>query len=115
MPEEEYVWLPRADILTFNEMSRLVDVFASLGVSKVRITGGEPLMRGELPEFVRIIAAKPTVRDLAVLPGYRVTSRHIPCSTMVFWFPIRITKLVCSPSPGVMAMVTSSMAGKGCE
>jgi cyclic pyranopterin phosphate synthase len=66
MPEEEYVWLPRADILTFDEMSRLVDVFASLGVSKVRITGGEPLLRRELPEFVRMIAAKPAVRDLAM-------------------------------------------------
>ena len=49
MPEEEYVWLPRDDILTFEEMDRLVDVFADLGVDKVRLTGGEPLLRRDLP------------------------------------------------------------------
>ena len=44
MPEEEYVWLPREDILTFEEAAHLVDVFADLGVDKVRLTGGEPLL-----------------------------------------------------------------------
>jgi len=66
MPEDEYTWLPRSDILTFDEMSRLVDMFASLGVHKVRITGGEPLLRRDLPELVRMIAAKPAIRDLAM-------------------------------------------------
>src|SRR5262249_45407765 len=45
MPEEEYVWLPREDVLSFEEMAQLVDVFADLGVDKVRLTGGEPLLR----------------------------------------------------------------------
>jgi cyclic pyranopterin phosphate synthase len=49
MPEEEYVWLPRTNVLTFEEISRLVDVFLSLGVDKVRLTGGEPLLRKDLP------------------------------------------------------------------
>ena len=40
MPEEDYVWLPREDVLTFEEMGQLVDVFADLGVDKVRLTGG---------------------------------------------------------------------------
>jgi 2-iminoacetate synthase ThiH len=40
MPEEEYAWLPRQDLLTFEEISTLVDVFATLGVEKVRLTGG---------------------------------------------------------------------------
>ena len=66
MPEDEYIWLPRIDILTFDEMSRLVDVFASLGVHKVRITGGEPLLRRNLPALVRMIATKPAIRDLAM-------------------------------------------------
>ena len=48
MPEEEYVWLPREDVLTFEEIDRLVDVFADLGVDKVRLTGGEPLLRKDL-------------------------------------------------------------------
>ncbi len=66
MPEREYVWLPREDILHFEEIGRLSDVFASLGVDKVRLTGGEPLVRHDLPELVRILAGKPWLRDLAM-------------------------------------------------
>ena len=51
MPEAEYVWLPRQDILQFEEMSTLVDVFARAGVDRVRLTGGEPLLRRDLPEL----------------------------------------------------------------
>jgi len=66
MPEEEYAWLPRADILTFEETVRLVGVFADLGVDKVRLTGGEPLLRKDLPHLVKMIAAEPRIRDLAI-------------------------------------------------
>ncbi len=66
MPEEEYVWLPREEILTFEEISELVDIFTELGVDKVRLTGGEPLLRRDLPELVRMLAAKPRIRDLAM-------------------------------------------------
>jgi cyclic pyranopterin phosphate synthase len=45
MPEAEYAWLPREDILHFEEIGRLVDAFTGLGVDKVRLTGGEPLVR----------------------------------------------------------------------
>ena len=40
MPEEEYTWLPRAELLTFEELARLVDVFTSVGIRQVRLTGG---------------------------------------------------------------------------
>jgi cyclic pyranopterin phosphate synthase len=66
MPEEEYVWLGRDDILTFEEMSRLVDVFTGLGVDKVRLTGGEPLLRRGVERLVGMIAARPAIRDLAL-------------------------------------------------
>ena len=66
MPEPEYVWLPRENILHFEEMSRLVDVFASVGVDKVRLTGGEPLLRRDLPDLVQMLAAKRAIRDLAM-------------------------------------------------
>ncbi|MBI3893797.1 MAG: GTP 3',8-cyclase MoaA [Candidatus Wallbacteria bacterium] len=66
MPEENYVWLPRADILHFEEISTLVDVFAGLGVDKVRLTGGEPLARRELPKLVEMLARKPALADLAL-------------------------------------------------
>ena len=66
MPEAEYTWLPRASLLTFEEMSRLAGIFASLGASKVRLTGGEPLLRHELPSLVRLLALDPRVEDLAL-------------------------------------------------
>ena len=66
MPEEEYAWLRRADLLTFEETQRLVEVFTELGVNKVRLTGGEPLLRRDLPDLVRMLAHVPAVRDLAM-------------------------------------------------
>jgi len=66
MPEEHYVWLPRSDILDFEEISVLVDCFIELGVDRIRLTGGEPLLRHDLPTLVRLLAAKPGLRDLAL-------------------------------------------------
>jgi GTP 3',8-cyclase len=66
MPEDDYVWLPREDVLHFEETSALVDVFVALGVDKVRLTGGEPLLRRDIPSLVRMIAAKPGLADLAL-------------------------------------------------
>src|SRR5579864_3618567 len=66
MPQEEYVWLPRQELLTFEEIAHLVEVFTSLGVEDVRLTGGEPLLRRDLPQLVRILAANPRIRDLAL-------------------------------------------------
>src|ERR1700681_2423733 len=66
MPQEEYVWLPRQELLTFEEIARLVEVFTSLGVEDLRLTGGEPLLRRDLPQLVRMLAANPGIRDLAL-------------------------------------------------
>jgi cyclic pyranopterin phosphate synthase len=66
MPEDDYVWLPREDVLQFEETSALVDVFLSLGVDKIRLTGGEPLLRRNLSTLVSMVAAKPGLKDLAL-------------------------------------------------
>jgi cyclic pyranopterin phosphate synthase len=66
MPEDDYVWLPREDVLHFEEISTLVDLFLSLGVDKIRLTGGEPLLRRDVSALVRMIAAKPGLKDLAL-------------------------------------------------
>lgn len=66
MPEEDYLWLPREDILKFEEIDRLVDQFLELGVEKVRLTGGEPLLRRDLPDLIERLAAKNRIRDLAM-------------------------------------------------
>jgi cyclic pyranopterin phosphate synthase len=66
MPEEEYVWLPREDLLTFEEIRELVDIFSELGIDKVRLTGGEPLLRKDLPTLVSMLADSPRIQDLAM-------------------------------------------------
>jgi GTP 3',8-cyclase len=66
MPQEEYVWLPRKELLTFEEIARLVEVFTLLGVEDVRLTGGEPLLRRDLASLVRMLADNPRIRDLAM-------------------------------------------------
>ena len=76
MPEEEYVWLPREEILHFEETSRLVDVFIELGADKVRLTGGEPLLRRDLPALIKPLAAKPGLRDLAITTNGVLLAEH---------------------------------------
>src|SRR5574338_34830 len=66
MPETDYVWLPRDSLLTFEETALLVEAFTHLGVDRVRITGGEPLLRRDLPRLISDLAARPRIRDLAL-------------------------------------------------
>jgi cyclic pyranopterin phosphate synthase len=76
MPEQDYVWLPREDILHFEEIDSLVDVFTALGVSKVRLTGGEPLLRRGLADLVAHLAARPAIRDLAMTTNGVLLAQH---------------------------------------
>jgi cyclic pyranopterin phosphate synthase len=76
MPEENYVWLPRQELLTFEEIARLVEVFTSLGVTDVRLTGGEPLLRRDLPRLVEMLAANPRIRDLAMTTNGILFAEH---------------------------------------
>ena len=66
MPEQDYVWLPKDDILHFEEIDRLVDVFLDIGARRVRLTGGEPLLRKDLPVLIERLAAKARIEDLAM-------------------------------------------------
>jgi cyclic pyranopterin phosphate synthase len=66
MPAEGLPWLDRAEILTFEEIERLVRLFAELGVRDVRLTGGEPLVRREFPTLVARLARIPLVLDLSL-------------------------------------------------
>jgi cyclic pyranopterin phosphate synthase len=76
MPEAEYQWLPRAQILTFEEISRLVGVFAGLGVSKLRLTGGEPLLRHDLTSLVSLIHGDARIRDQALTTNGVLLAQH---------------------------------------
>src|SRR5918995_1187752 len=66
MPAEGLPWLERADILSFEEIERIVRLLASLGISDVRLTGGEPLVRREFPKLVSMLSRIERVRDLSL-------------------------------------------------
>src|ERR1022692_2119869 len=66
MPEEEHGWLPREKLLSFEEISELAGIFTEVGIEKVRLTGGEPLLRKDLPVLARMLAQNPRIRDLAL-------------------------------------------------
>ncbi|HEU5048872.1 MAG TPA: GTP 3',8-cyclase MoaA [Gemmatimonadales bacterium] len=76
MPETDYVWLPRESILTFEELTRLTAVFASLGAGRIRLTGGEPLVRADLPALVSRIRAVAGVTDIALTTNGLLLATH---------------------------------------
>ena len=76
MPEEEYVWLARKDLLSFEEIRDLVDLFTELGVDKVRLTGGEPLLRRGLKHLVAMLAQNLRVKDLAMTTNGVLLADH---------------------------------------
>jgi GTP 3',8-cyclase len=66
MPADGLPWLERSALLTFEEIERLVRVFASLGVDELRLTGGEPLVRRDFPRLVAMLAGVPGLRDVSL-------------------------------------------------
>ena len=66
MPEADYVWLPRQDLLSFEETARVVSIFSRLGVEKVRLTGGEPLLRRDLPDLVDLLTREGRLEEVAL-------------------------------------------------
>ncbi|HSJ74145.1 MAG TPA: GTP 3',8-cyclase MoaA [Miltoncostaeaceae bacterium] len=66
MPAEGMKWLPREELLSYEELERVVRLLAGRGVADVRVTGGEPLVRAELPRLIRRIAAVPGVREVSL-------------------------------------------------
>lgn len=75
MPEEP-VWYPRERILRFEEVERVVRIAASLGVRKVRVTGGEPLVRRDVARLVAALAAIPGIEDLSLTSNGVLLARH---------------------------------------
>ncbi len=77
MPQELQEWLPREEILTFEETLRLIRIAAELGVSRVRITGGEPLTRRNVIEFVRRIPEIPGIESIGLSTNGTLLAREI--------------------------------------
>jgi cyclic pyranopterin phosphate synthase len=76
MPEEEQAWFPKEEVLSYEEMLRVLRVGASLGIQKVRVTGGEPLTRPGVADFCAQIAALPGIRQLGISTNGTLLSRE---------------------------------------
>lgn len=78
MPAEGIKYLPKKELLTFEEIERLVSMMAGMGISKVRLTGGEPFVRNDLMQLIRRIVEIPGIRDLHITTNGILTAPHIP-------------------------------------
>ena len=78
MPEEGIDYLPRTDLLTFEEMEKLISLFATEGISKVRITGGEPFLRRGIMDFIERLTSIPGIEKVNITTNGILTSKHIP-------------------------------------
>ncbi len=76
MPEEEYVWLDRHDLLTFEELAELAGIFTDLGVEKVHLTGGEPLLRRDFPKLVAQLRHNPRAGELVLTTNGLLLEEH---------------------------------------
>jgi len=81
MPREVYgrdfAFLPRAELLTFEEITRLARLFSGLGVRKLRLTGGEPLLRRDLPVLVRMLGDVPDIEDITLTTNGSLLARQV--------------------------------------
>jgi cyclic pyranopterin phosphate synthase len=77
MPQELQEWLPRADILTFEETLRLIRIASELGVSKIRLTGGEPLTRRDVITLFRQLSSLTNLRDIGLSTNGTLLSREV--------------------------------------
>jgi GTP 3',8-cyclase len=73
-----YDFLPKSDILTFEELERVARAFANLGVEKIRLTGGEPLLRRNLDRLVALLAGIPQIRDLTLTTNGSLLAEAAP-------------------------------------
>src|SRR5688572_26474588 len=82
MPKEvfgdDYAFLPKQELLSFEEIHRLTQIFVSMGVKKIRLTGGEPLLRRGLPELVKKIFSVEGVEDVGLTTNGLLLKQHGP-------------------------------------
>ncbi|MFM7850639.1 MAG: radical SAM protein, partial [Flammeovirgaceae bacterium] len=77
MPEEGIHYLPKKELLTFEEIERVVGLLASLGISKLRLTGGEPFVRADLMQLIRNISGISEIKDIHLTTNGVLTEPHI--------------------------------------
>ena len=77
MPQDEYEWINKKEILTFEEITRLANLFVGLGVEKIRLTGGEPLVRKDLDHLVAKLSTIPGLEDLCLTTNGSLLAEQI--------------------------------------
>ena len=77
MPLDEYEWIAKTEILTFEEIDRLARLFVGLGVEKIRLTGGEPLVRQDLPRLIEKLSAIEGLKDLCLTTNGALLAERI--------------------------------------
>lgn len=77
MPDENIEFLPQPKIMTFEEIVRFTNICAGMGVNKIRITGGEPLVRKELPKLIRMLVEVPGIEDVAITTNGVILAKHV--------------------------------------
>ena len=78
MPEEGIKYLPKKDLLTFEEIERLVTLLGQMGITKIRLTGGEPFVRTDLMQLIRTIVKIKGIHDVHITTNGILTAPHIP-------------------------------------
>jgi cyclic pyranopterin phosphate synthase len=78
MPAEGIHYLPKNELLTYEEIERLITLFATLGISKIRLTGGEPFVRNDLMQLIGTLVRIPGIKDLHLTTNGVLTAPHIP-------------------------------------
>jgi cyclic pyranopterin phosphate synthase len=115
MPAEtfgaRYAFLPRPELLTFEEIERLARLFLGLGAEKLRITGGEPLLRAQLPRLIRGLAALPGLRDLTLTTNGVLLERQ--AAALAEAGLQRVTVSLDSHDEGVFRQMSGGRAGPG--
>lgn len=78
MPEEGIKYLPKQVLLTYEEIERLINIVARMGITKIRLTGGEPFVRTDLMQVIRRIRAVPGIKDIHLTTNGVLTAPHVP-------------------------------------
>jgi cyclic pyranopterin phosphate synthase len=105
----DHVFAPREDLLSFEELARIVAVFAGLGVTKVRLTGGEPLLRRDLDTLISLFASTPGIDDVALTTnGSLLTQQAAGLRAAGL---DRVTVSLDTLEPHVFAAMTDSKVG----
>src|SRR5688572_4006633 len=78
MPEEGIRYLPKKELLTFEEIERIVSLMAGMGITKVRLTGGEPFVRHDIMKLIRKIKSIPGIQNIHLTTNGVLTAKHVP-------------------------------------